>query len=323
MRSESESSAVTTSAHLTNQGFCLCIIRMPFPQEIPINGAHKTSIRQCSAPTTKCWENAKSQSFYARDNVSNFLKWCRKFGVRDAVLFERYIYYGHGRRHHLTWPDLHCSEDLVSHVNPRNVVLCLLETARIACTKHSFSPAPGLVQFEQEIDEMETETIDGWSVSSISNECNIEFRSESTAANTRANGSVNGAGNGNGNGIAGNGRMASVSSLNSSDSSSVNSTNASTPTRLTSELDHKVCQTLSYSLSQCSCSSSLPFETKLENLFKNFSNHTMSFVSLITDYSTFLCINRKLRKHSFYSFNSFFLLLIRQLKDVLSPIRLC
>ena len=40
-------------------------------------------------------------------------------------------------------------------MNPRNVVLCLLEIARIACTKHSFSPAPGLVQFEQEIDEME------------------------------------------------------------------------------------------------------------------------------------------------------------------------
>ena len=90
----SDSSPVTTSAHLTNQGFCFYIIRMPFPQEIPINGTHKTSIRQCSAPTTKCWENAKSQSFYARDNVSNFLKWCRKFGVRDAVLFERYVHCG-------------------------------------------------------------------------------------------------------------------------------------------------------------------------------------------------------------------------------------
>lgn len=50
------------------------------------------------------------------------------------------------------------SEDLVSHVNQRNVVLCLLEVARIACTRHSFSPAPGLVEFEQEIDrEIEKE----------------------------------------------------------------------------------------------------------------------------------------------------------------------
>lgn len=37
-------------------------------------------------------------------------------------------------------------------MNPRNVVLCLLEVARIACTRHAFSPAPGLVEFEQEID---------------------------------------------------------------------------------------------------------------------------------------------------------------------------
>lgn len=41
---------------------------------------------------------------------------------------------------------------MVSHVNPRNVVLCLLEVARIACTRYSFSPAPGLVELEQEID---------------------------------------------------------------------------------------------------------------------------------------------------------------------------
>ena len=37
-------------------------------------------------------------------------------------------------------------------------MLCLLEVARIACNRHSFSPAPGLVEFEQEIDrEIEKE----------------------------------------------------------------------------------------------------------------------------------------------------------------------
>ncbi|XP_017492207.1 PREDICTED: flocculation protein FLO11-like, partial [Rhagoletis zephyria] len=91
-----------------------------------------------TAATMKCWENAKSRTFFARDNVSNFLNWCRLLGVHDAVLFE--------------------TEDLVSHVNQRHVVLCLLEVARIACTRHSFSPAPGLVEFEQEIDrEIERE----------------------------------------------------------------------------------------------------------------------------------------------------------------------
>ena len=83
--------------------------------------------------TVKCWDNAKSQSFYARDNVCNFIKCCRYLSVREAVIFE--------------------SEDLVLHNNPRNVVLCLLEVARIACTRYSFLPAPGLVQLEQEIDE--------------------------------------------------------------------------------------------------------------------------------------------------------------------------
>lgn len=85
-----------------------------------------------SASTMKCWDNAKSSTFFARDNVSNFLNWCRLLGVKDAVLFE--------------------TEDLVSHVNQRNVVLCLLEVARIACTRHQFSPAPGLVEFELEIE---------------------------------------------------------------------------------------------------------------------------------------------------------------------------
>lgn len=37
-------------------------------------------------------------------------------------------------------------------MNPRNVVLCLLEVARIACTRYQFSPAPGLVELEQEIE---------------------------------------------------------------------------------------------------------------------------------------------------------------------------
>lgn len=82
--------------------------------------------------TLKLWENAKAPSFYARDNVSNFLQWCRFLSVREACLFE--------------------SEDLVLHNYPKNVVLCLLEVARIVCTKHSFSPTPGLVELEKEID---------------------------------------------------------------------------------------------------------------------------------------------------------------------------
>ena len=95
------------------------------------SGSVSSSVFRISS--VKCWEGAKSQSFYARDNVSNFIKWCRYLGVREAVIFE--------------------TEDLVLHNNQRNVVLCLLEVARIICTKFGFTIVPGLVALEKEIDQ--------------------------------------------------------------------------------------------------------------------------------------------------------------------------
>ena len=55
--------------------------------------------------------NARSGSFQSRDNISNFIAWCRGLlGIPDCLLFE--------------------TEDLVSRKNERHVVLCLLEVAR-------------------------------------------------------------------------------------------------------------------------------------------------------------------------------------------------
>lgn len=37
---------------------------------------------------TKIWEDAKCRTFYSRDNVCNFIKWSKDFGVNQSVLFE-------------------------------------------------------------------------------------------------------------------------------------------------------------------------------------------------------------------------------------------
>lgn len=58
----------------------------------------------------KCKEAAEHGSFFARDNTANFIEWCRKYKIEEAVLFE--------------------SDDLVMHKDEKSVVLTLLEVAR-------------------------------------------------------------------------------------------------------------------------------------------------------------------------------------------------
>uniref|UniRef100_A0A8D2MU55 Calponin-homology (CH) domain-containing protein n=1 Tax=Zonotrichia albicollis TaxID=44394 RepID=A0A8D2MU55_ZONAL len=60
-----------------------------------------------------CNLTAQPGTFQARDNVSNFIQWCRKeMGIKDVLMFE--------------------TEDLVLRKNEKNFVLCLLELARHA-----------------------------------------------------------------------------------------------------------------------------------------------------------------------------------------------
>lgn len=72
----------------------------------------------------------KAGSFFARDNVHNFIQWCRCLGIYQCLLFE--------------------TDDLVMRKNEKSFILCLLEVARRGA-KFGM-PAPLLVQFEQEID---------------------------------------------------------------------------------------------------------------------------------------------------------------------------
>jgi len=89
---------------------------------------------QTPTPTFKfrCWERARPGTFFARDNVFNFLQFCRQVGCLEHTLFE--------------------TDGLVVHSQPRGVLLCLLELGRR--TSRYIEP-PVLVRLEQEIEEQE------------------------------------------------------------------------------------------------------------------------------------------------------------------------
>lgn len=74
---------------------------------------------------------AKPGTFFARDNVSNFISWCRHgLCVLECLLFE--------------------TDDLILRKNEKHVILCLLEVARRGAKLGML--APMLVQLEREID---------------------------------------------------------------------------------------------------------------------------------------------------------------------------
>lgn len=75
--------------------------------------------------------NLAGGSFWARDNVANFIHWCRAMRLPDCILFE--------------------TEDLVSKKNLRSVVICLLELARIG--GRVGMEVPEIVYLEKEIDD--------------------------------------------------------------------------------------------------------------------------------------------------------------------------
>jgi growth arrest-specific protein 2 len=78
--------------------------------------------------------SAQPGSFHSRDNISQFLSWCRRqLLIPDTLLFE--------------------TEDLVLRKNEKSVIFCLVEVARRAVRRCGFPSAPQLIRLEEEIDE--------------------------------------------------------------------------------------------------------------------------------------------------------------------------
>eukprot|EP00111_Clytia_hemisphaerica_P008901 TCONS_00025992-protein len=94
-----------------------------------INKPHNMKIPNREVTYTE--KGAFRGSFISRDNVANFIQWCRGLGIPDVCLFE--------------------SEDLVLHKNEKSVILTLLDVARKAFV-FGVQP-PEIVRFEQEIDQ--------------------------------------------------------------------------------------------------------------------------------------------------------------------------
>nr|KAG5708895.1 hypothetical protein BaRGS_009304 [Batillaria attramentaria] len=83
----------------------------------------------------KCNTKAKSGTWFSRDNVTNFLGWCKAYGMTDETMFD--------------------SEDLVSHREEKPIVNCVLELARIGW-KYGLEP-PNLIRMEREIEKQKEE----------------------------------------------------------------------------------------------------------------------------------------------------------------------
>jgi hypothetical protein len=102
------------------------------------NAARKAySLKLAPQPLRSTLENckyrsdARPQTFNARDNVSQFIKWARRVvGVREVLMFE--------------------SDDLILRKNEKNFLLCLLEIARYGAQFGVSVPA--IIKLEDEIE---------------------------------------------------------------------------------------------------------------------------------------------------------------------------
>ncbi|ESO98580.1 hypothetical protein LOTGIDRAFT_57760, partial [Lottia gigantea] len=119
-----------TFLDVLDNGVYLCklvnIIQKKAEEGIKI-GKFKEKLPNCKV---RCKERASSGSWFARDNTSNFINWCREYGIHDDCLFE--------------------AEDLVAHKQEKPIIVCLMELARVGY-KFGLEP-PTLIKLEKEIE---------------------------------------------------------------------------------------------------------------------------------------------------------------------------
>ena len=112
--------------------------------------------------TVKCQPKAGKETFFARDNTANFIKWCKKLGVNEEVIFE--------------------SNGLVQQEDEKRVILCLIDVSRYAY-KVNIKP-PELVQLENEIEleelQLEEPVFEEPPTTPMSSECTCAVKESNT-----------------------------------------------------------------------------------------------------------------------------------------------
>jgi hypothetical protein len=96
-----------------------------------VNDAARKVSSMSSLTNCKYRSDARPETFNARDNISQFIKWARGVArVREVLMFE--------------------SDDLIFRKNEKNFILCLLEIARFGA-KFGVS-VPAIIKLEYEIE---------------------------------------------------------------------------------------------------------------------------------------------------------------------------
>lgn len=102
-----------------------------YDQQSHMQQPHRSSdINWLKIKTIPYKQDANPGTFFARDNICQFILWCRSLNIIDCLLFE--------------------TDDLVDRKNEKSFILCLLEVARIGFKVGM--PTPLIIQLEQEID---------------------------------------------------------------------------------------------------------------------------------------------------------------------------